>query len=65
MTIEKMECEFYTTHDVARLLGVSTRTMAKLRKMNEGPPYLKIGPKLIKYSKNGFHQWKKKLDELR
>lgn len=61
MTVETINCEVYTTKDVARLLGVSVKTIMKLRRRKDGPPYVKIGPKLVRYPKDKFIKWKENL----
>ena len=54
---ETANCESYTTKDVARLMGVSVKTIMKLRRRKDGPPFKKVGPKIIRYPKHLFHAW--------
>lgn len=42
----------YSPKELAKLLGVSVDTLAKWRKRNvgEGPPWTRVGPKVIRYN---------------
>lgn len=42
----------YPPKELAGLLGVSVDTLAKWRKRNvgEGPPWTRVGPKVIRYN---------------
>jgi excisionase family DNA binding protein len=58
---EMVCCEAYTTKDIARLMGVSVKTVMKLRRRKDGPPFKKVGSKLIRYPKDQFHAWRNNL----
>lgn len=46
--------------DIADFLGVSVSTLQLWRRKGEGPPWAKIGKRLIRYRKNALLEWAKK-----
>jgi predicted DNA-binding transcriptional regulator AlpA len=42
---------------VATILGISTRTLERYRSAGKGPPYTKIGGKLIRYRQSDVETW--------
>jgi predicted DNA-binding transcriptional regulator AlpA len=42
---------------VATILGISTRTLERYRLTGMGPPYAKIGGKLIRYRQSDLEAW--------
>lgn len=40
----------YSPKELAQLLGVSVDTLAKWRTAGEGPPWTRVGPKVIRYN---------------
>lgn len=38
-------------HETARILGISLRTLYRWRKDGSGPPFMKIGHKIIRYER--------------
>jgi predicted DNA-binding transcriptional regulator AlpA len=38
-----------TTRDTARLLGISYRTLEGWRLTLNGPPFVRVGPRLVRY----------------
>jgi len=42
---------------VATILGISTRTLERYRLTGMGPPYTKIGGKLIRYRQSDLETW--------
>jgi excisionase family DNA binding protein len=51
----------YTAKEVAAILGISVKTVRKLRLIDQSPPYVRIGKKLIRYPKDEFCKWKETL----
>jgi len=43
--------EFLTTEETAKLLKVTTMTLAQWRYRGDGPPFMRLGPRLIRYSR--------------
>jgi predicted DNA-binding transcriptional regulator AlpA len=41
--------EYVTRSKMARILGVHPNTLDNLRKRNQGPPYVRLGNRLIRY----------------
>jgi hypothetical protein len=48
-----------TTQQVADLLGVSSQWLEVGRVKNYGPPYERLGPRLIRYPPDGLVKWLK------
>ncbi len=46
-----------TTKEVADRLGVHVQTVKNWRKQGTGPPFFKIGPRLIRYLKTEVDSW--------
>lgn len=44
-------------HEAARLLGISHRTFQRWRVVGEGPPYLKVGGRLVRYQRATLMEW--------
>ena len=49
-----------TEAELARLLHVSLSTVKRLRVSGEGPPYVKIGPRAIRYRREDVEAWLKR-----
>jgi excisionase family DNA binding protein len=49
-----------TEAELARLLRVSLSTVKRLRVSGEGPPYVKIGPRAIRYDREAVRAWLKR-----
>lgn len=47
----------FTPADVAGRLGISTRTLAEMRRRETGPDYIKLGHRTIRYPRAAFHAW--------
>lgn len=43
--------------EAANYLGVSASTLAKRRLRGDGPPFVKVGPRLVSYSKRDLDVW--------
>lgn len=52
-----------TSAVLADELGVTESALAKWRVTGDGPPFLKLGHRLIRYPRSGVETWK--LDKLR
>jgi predicted DNA-binding transcriptional regulator AlpA len=48
-----------TPKEVARLLKVSLSWLAKARMRGDGPPFIKISPRSIRYADAAIAQWTK------
>ncbi len=49
--------EFLTEPQLAELLGVDPRTLHRWRGSGEGPPFVRIGPRNVRYSRAALDQW--------
>lgn len=43
--------------EAAKYLGLSASTLAKRRLRGDGPPFAKLGPRLVSYSKRDLDAW--------
>jgi predicted DNA-binding transcriptional regulator AlpA len=50
---------FLTPKEAARLLKVSLSWLAKARMRGDGPPFIKISPRSIRYTDAAIAQWMK------
>lgn len=41
----------------AQYLGISCSTLAKMRLRGDGPPYSKVGPRLVMYDRADLDAW--------
>jgi len=48
-----------TAKEAARLLKVSLSWLAKARMRGDGPPYIQISPRSIRYAETALIQWMK------
>jgi excisionase family DNA binding protein len=46
-----------TTVELAKILGISEQTLRQWRINGKGPPYIKIGQRIIRYDKNEVEAW--------
>lgn len=46
-----------TPSQVADRIGVSTRTLARWRARNEGPPFITLSDRTARYPSDGFERW--------
>jgi len=46
-----------TTPEAAEWLGLSTPTLARWRGQRVGPPYIKLGPKSVRYRISDLDSW--------
>ena len=46
-----------TTDEVAKLLGLTRAAMCQRRLRGNGPPYIKLGPRCIRYSLADVEAW--------
>jgi predicted DNA-binding transcriptional regulator AlpA len=49
--------DLLTTKEMARWLGVSVQWLETGRMKGWGPPFLKLGPKMIRYHRGSGRQW--------
>lgn len=45
------------TDDAARYVGISPSTLSKMRLRGEGPPYARIGKRIVVYDKHDLAEW--------
>jgi len=48
---------FKTRRDTARTLGIHLNTLDNYRKRNQGPPYIRLGSRLIRYPVQALLDW--------
>ena len=46
-----------TQEEVAEYLSVSTRTLEHWRRVNLGPPYVKLGTRIVRYRISEIQNW--------
>lgn len=49
--------ELLDAHETARLLSVTNQTLINWRKISFGPPFIKIGRKIIRYRRADVSAW--------
>ncbi len=49
--------ELLNTHEVAAELGLSERTLESWRWKGQGPPFLRIGPRRVVYTREDLRDW--------
>lgn len=52
-----MDDELLTPEDVAEALKVDWKTLRNWRYERKGPPFLKLGHKVVRYPKSGLEAW--------
>jgi hypothetical protein len=53
-----------TPKDAAKVLKVSLSWLAKARMRGDGPPFIRIGQRCIRYSQQALLQWMKSRQRL-
>jgi len=48
--------KFVSTREAARILGLSPRTLEKMRTTGEGPEFLKLGRRVV-YTEKDLYAW--------
>lgn len=48
------------TKELARKLGLSYRTLENWRQRNMGPPYTRLGRKIVRYNLAEVREWQKR-----
>lgn len=56
MTISNPFADFAEEREVARLAGLSPRTLKRWRDMRSGPPFVKLGRKIL-YRRDAVSAW--------
>lgn len=46
-----------TVEDAAARLKISKHTLNRWRVTGEGPPFIKYGPRLVRYDKSALEHW--------
>lgn len=49
--------DYYTTKEIAKVLGVTGATLVNWRHAGQGPPFIKYGDRVYRYPKDAFEQW--------
>lgn len=49
--------ELLTPTDLAELLGVEVTTLVDWRYRRHGPPWIKLGHRTVRYSRNAVERW--------
>lgn len=52
-----MAGRFFTIKQVSELCGVTPKTLYQWRRRQEGPPYVKMGGKCVRYLTHEFEAW--------
>lgn len=56
--------EFYTVAEAARFLRVSRLTLKNWRDRGEGPPWVRIGPRMIRYRHSSLLEYLRDLESI-
>ena len=48
---------YLRTDDAARYVGLTVSTLAKQRLRGDGPPYSKVGPRIVVYARADLDDW--------
>ena len=57
MMTASTDTERLSTSEAADLIGVSARTLERLRERGLGPPYVRLTPRVVFYSRRDLDQW--------
>ena len=49
--------EFLTDAQVAELLNITSRTTLRWRRDGDGPPFVRIGPRCVRYKRSDLDAW--------
>jgi predicted DNA-binding transcriptional regulator AlpA len=49
--------QLLTEEEVARRLRVTTRTLLRWRNTGDGPEFVRIGPRMLRYSEGAITAW--------
>jgi predicted DNA-binding transcriptional regulator AlpA len=52
-----VEQRIFRTPDAGRYVGLATSTLEKMRTAGTGPKYVKVGPRIVGYTKDALDQW--------
>ena len=52
-----MTCELLNTDSAADLLGLSKSTLEHWRMVRKGPPFVRVGPRCIRYRRADLDAW--------
>lgn len=52
-----MADELLTQREVAEMLKVAVRTLERWRQDGSGPPFVRVGPRAIRYRRTAVEQW--------
>lgn len=48
---------YLTPKEAAEIYGLSVATLSAWRANKQGPPFLRIGPRLVRYRRSDFDRW--------
>jgi predicted DNA-binding transcriptional regulator AlpA len=57
--VDDFEKKFLTRDEAARLLGLRPQTLANFTWKNEGPPYVRISSRCLRYEREALLSWMK------
>lgn len=57
--VDGVEKKFLTREEAARLLGLRPQTLANFTWKNEGPPYIRISSRCLRYDREALLAWMK------
>lgn len=46
-----------TTEQAAALIGISARTLRRMRQLGDGPPFVQVSPRLTRYRADDINAW--------
>jgi len=52
-----MQDKLMTRREVAEMLGMQPNTLARWAWKKEGPPFIKVGPKAVRYRRSEVMAW--------
>jgi Helix-turn-helix domain len=55
--VPRAEVVLLTPIAAAVLLGISPNTLANWRSTGQGPPFVKVGPKIVRYRRDVLLEW--------
>jgi excisionase family DNA binding protein len=57
MSRSSPEPTLFTTHEAASYLRLDPLTLKDWRRLGAGPPYVKVGARLIRYRRQDLEEW--------
>jgi predicted DNA-binding transcriptional regulator AlpA len=57
MSVSSVQQEYLTTDEAAQLCGFTRAAFNQRRLRGDGPPYIKVGPRCIRYKRRDVLTW--------